>query len=69
MERRRKRGRKREWSISRIKEDRRGRRERRRKRREISKCTQIKTCLITYTVNMVSIISTYFPIESGRYTR
>ena len=66
---RRKRGRKREWSISRIKEDRGGRRERRRKRREISKCTQIKTCLITCTVNMVSIISTYFPIESGRYTR
>lgn len=41
MERRRKRGRKREWSIGRIKEDRGGRRERRRKRREISKCTQI----------------------------
>lgn len=67
MERRRKRGRKREWSIGRIKEDRGGRRERR--RREISKCTQIKACPITYTVNMVSIISTYFPIESGRYTR
>lgn len=47
MERRRKRGRKREWSIGSIKEDRGGRRERR--RREINKCTQIKTCLIMYS--------------------